>query len=275
MQKIKRNERIGALMKTLTDTPNHIYTFNYFSQMFNAAKSTICEDVAIAKNTLEKYGLGKIETVTGASGGVKFLPDRTQSSKEFVKTICNKLKDPGRILPGGYLYMLDILSFPDEVVFMGEILAMWFHKRNPDFVLTIETKGIPVALMAARALNVPLLVARRDTRISDGSVVTINYVTGSSHRIQKMSLAKRSVGTGQKALIIDDFMKGGGSAKGLMDMMCEFSVTVVGVGVVISTKEPVDKLVKDYKSLMVLHEVNEINNTIDVRPSKWITDITK
>ena len=77
-----------------------------------------------------------------------------------------------------------------------------------------------------------------------------------------MSLAKRSVGTGQKALIIDDFMKGGGSAKGLMDMMREFSVTVVGVGVVISTKEPVDKLVKDYKSDLHISYVRFMENQL-------------
>ena len=77
-------------------------------------------------------------------------------------------------------------------------------------------------------------------------------------------------GTGQKALIIDDFMKGGGSAKGLMDMMKEFSITVVGVGVVISTKFPETKSVSDYKSLMVLNNVNEMTRKVDVRPSDWM-----
>ena len=46
-----------------------------------------------------------------------------------------------------------------------------------------------------------------------------------------MSLPKRSVKEGQRALIIDDFMKGGGTARGLIDMMREFSVNVVGIGV--------------------------------------------
>ena len=81
---------------------------------------------------------------------------------------------------------------------------------------------------------------------------------------------KRAVGNGQKALIIDDFMKGGGSAKGLMDMMKEFSITVAGVGVVIATKYPEAKRVKEYKSLMELHNVDEINRKVDVRPSEWI-----
>ena len=270
MEKVKRNERISAIIKMLSDSPNKIFTLSHFSNMFGSAKSTISEDVAIVQNSIEKYQLGRIETVPGAAGGVKYIPCKKSDVKEFIADMCNTLSDGERILPGGFLYMVDILSHPESVAKMGEILAMEFYKSNPDFVLTIETKGIPVALMASRALNIPLLVARRDAKISDGSVVSINYVTGTAGRIQNMSLPKRAVGNGQKALIIDDFMKGGGSAKGLMDMMKEFSITVVGVGVVISTKYPEVKRVKEYKSLMELHNVDEINNAVDVRPSGWI-----
>ncbi len=271
MQKMKRNERIGAMIRTLADNPNRIYTLNSFSDLFGAAKSTISEDIDIAQNILGRFDLGELETVTGAAGGVKYIPMRSkESNAKFVNDVCYRLNDTERLLPGGFLYMLDVLSNPETVSRMGEILAMWFYKDKPDFVITVETKGIPVALMAARSLNVPLLIARRDVRISDGSLVTINYITGSSRRIQTMSLAKRAVGTGRKALIIDDFMKGGGSAKGLMDMMREFTVTVVGVGVVMSTLSPQKKLVEDYKSLMVLHQVDEINHRVDVRPSKWV-----
>lgn len=134
-------------------------------------------------------------------------------------------------------------------------------------MVTVETKGIPVALMVARSLNIPLVVARRDVRITDGSVVTINYLSGSSQRIQTMSLPKRSIKEGQRALIIDDFMKGGGSVKGMMDMMKEFSVVVAGVGVVMATATPERKMVDDVKSLMILHSVDEQARRVDVRPS--------
>ena len=270
MEKVKRNERISAIIKTLADNPNKIFTLSHFSNLFGSAKSTISEDVAIVQNSIEKYSLGKIETVPGAAGGVKYIPYKKEDVKGFISDMCKTLSDGSRILPGGFLYMLDILSYPDTVARMGEILAMEFYKFNPDFVVTIETKGIPVALMAARTLNIPLLIARRDAKISDGSVVSINYVTGTAGRIQTMSLPKRAVGDGQKALIIDDFMKCGGSAKGLMDMMKEFSINVVGVGVVIATKYPETKRVKGYKALMELHNVDEINQKVDVRPADWV-----
>ena len=37
MDKIKRNERLGALTKILTDTPNRIHTLSEFCELFGAA----------------------------------------------------------------------------------------------------------------------------------------------------------------------------------------------------------------------------------------------
>ncbi|MBP7279852.1 MAG: pur operon repressor, partial [Sedimentibacter sp.] len=47
MKKYKRNQRIGALMKIFAEKPNCLFSYNYFCEIFNAAKSTISEDVAI------------------------------------------------------------------------------------------------------------------------------------------------------------------------------------------------------------------------------------
>lgn len=271
MDKVKRNERIGAMIKILSATPNKSYTLTYFSDLFGSAKSTISEDIDIARDILERYNLGTLKTVAGASGGVLYLPQPSpEESLAFVKRLCRQLEDPGRILPGGFLYMLDMLSEPAVISRMAEVIARWYLASQPDFVLTLETKGIPVALMTAKYLGVPLIIARRDAMITDGSVVTINYVTGSARRIQTMSLPKRYVREGHRALVVDDFMKGGGSAKGLMDLMREFNVEVIGTAVVMATVEPAQKMVTDYRSLMTLHGVDETARSVDVRPSEWL-----
>ena len=54
----------------------------------------------------------------------------------------------------------------------------------------METKGIPAALMAAQALGVPLVIARRSSKVYEGSAVNINYVSGSSAHIETMSLSR-------------------------------------------------------------------------------------
>lgn len=273
MSKIKRNDRIGAMVKILTDRPNHIYSLNYFSEMFNTAKSTISEDIAIIKNMLNKFELGDLETVVGAAGGVRFIPKfYGNKACSFIEDICKQLSSPERILPGGFIYMTDILYSPQITRRFGEILASQFYDDAPDFVITVETKGIPIAMMTARALNCPVVVARRENKVTEGSSVSINYVSASSKRIQTMSLVKRAVQEGQRGLIIDDFMKGGGTVRGLMELMNEFNADIVGVGVAISTDEPQKKMVENYKSLMVLKEVDEDNKIVLVEPASWIKE---
>ena len=71
MDKIKRNERLGAMTRILTDTPNRIHTLGEFCDMFGAAKSTISEDIDLVSASFRQFDLGLIETVAGAAGGAK------------------------------------------------------------------------------------------------------------------------------------------------------------------------------------------------------------
>jgi purine operon repressor len=120
-------------------------------------------------------------------------------------------------------------------------------------------------------LNVPLVIARRDSRAYEGSAVKINYITGDQgDRIETMALARRAVEPGQRALIIDDFMKGGGTLRGMHDLMKEFSVDVIGTGVVIATAAPAEKRVSNVTSLMVLREVDRERGCALVTPSDWL-----
>jgi purine operon repressor len=159
---------------------------------------------------------------------------------------------------------------------MGEVLARRYYDMAPDFILTMETKGIPVAMVTSRMLNVPLVIARKDSRAYEGPAIKISYTTGSTISasplsMETMALARRAVVPGQRALIIDDFMKGGGTLRGMHDLMEQFEVTVIGTGVVIATAEPKDKRVKNVTALMVLREVDRDNNSAVVTPSDWLS----
>jgi purine operon repressor len=82
-----------------------------------------------------------------------------------------------------------------------------------------------------------------------------------------MALPKRALRPGSKVLVIDDFMKGGGSAKGMADMIKEFGAQHVGTGVLVEMAEPQRKMVSDYVSILMLYSVDEDKRRIDVRPS--------
>lgn len=167
--------------------------------------------------------------------------------------------------------MADVLAMPDVVERMGTIIASQFYRAEPDFVLTMETKGIPIAMMTARALGVPTVIVRRDSQGYEGPAVNINYLSGSGSRVETMSLSRRAVKEGQRALIVDDFMRAGGTARGMVDMMREFSVTVVGVCVLISTQEPAKKRLDGVKSLLVIEEADESTGSANIRPANWLS----
>jgi len=270
LDKIKRNERLGTMAKLLTDTPNRIHTLGEFCALFSSAKSTISEDIDLISASFERFDLGKIETVAGAAGGVRYraIPSHTRSNR-ILTELSERLSQPGRMLPGGFLYTSDVTADPETAQAMGEILAAQYYDAQPHFVLTMETKGIPIALMTARMLDVPLVIARRDSRAYEGSAVKINYIAGGvNERIETMALARRAVSAGQRALIIDDFMKGGGTLKGMVDLMEEFQAEVVGVGVLIATAEPEVKRVEGAHSLLVLEGFDQTTGRAIVHPSK-------
>ena len=269
MDRIKRNERLCAMARILTNTPNRIHTLGEFCELFGAAKSTVSEDIDLLGIAAERFDLGRVETVAGAAGGVRFrgIPSRERTQR-VLEAVAERLRQPGRKLPGGFLYTSDITSEPDTAQTMGEILAARYYDRQPHFVLTMETKGIPIALMTARALDVPLVIARRDSPAYEGSAVKINYIAGGgSERIEPMALARRAVSPGQRALIIDDFMKGGGTLQGMVDLMKEFLAEVVGVGVMIATAKPEVKRVEGARSLLILEGFDQATGRAIVHPS--------
>lgn len=265
--KFKRTERIGAIVKILSDNPNKIFTLSYFTNQFNAAKSTISEDLLVVKNVFEKLELGKVITISGAAGGVKYIPKTSKAeNEEFLKELCEKISDPSRILSGGFLYLIDLIYNPSIASKIGKIFASNIDYTDADCVVTMETKGIPMALMTAKAMNLPLVIIRKDIKVSEGPTLSMTYVSGnSSSKVESMSLPRKAVKPGSKVILIDDFMRGGGTIKGMMQLMNEFGAEVIGRGVFISTTNPTQKMVEDYISLIEIDVVN--NEVVSVKPN--------
>ena len=93
--------------------------------------------------------------------------------------------------------------------------------------------------MTAKFMNLPLLIIRKNTKISEVPSINITYVTGrNNNKIQTMSLPIKSIKKGSKVIILDDFMRGGGTINLMHELMNEFSVEVLSIIVIISTNEP-------------------------------------
>lgn len=268
MEKFSRNIRIAAITKLLIENPNKVINLSTFTEQFNAAKSTVSEDILVIRETLNKFDMGRIETVAGAAGGVKYVCGVSREEREnFVNELCSILREKDRIIPGNFIYMTDIMYNPEIIRKAGIILASTFHDKSVDCVVTVETKGIPLAYEVASKLGVPLVIVRRDNKVTEGTTVSINYVTGSSKRIQTMSLSRKALKNGSSCVFIDDFMKAGGTVTGIINLLKEFDSNLVGIGVLVEDVEDTKKLVEERVSLVEFSGIDEDESAI-IFPSK-------
>ncbi len=252
---MKKSLRICIITHTLTENPNRDYSLGSFAELFGCAKSSVSEDIKLVREAIEAAGLGYLETTSGSRGGVRFVP---YLSAENVAEVLHELKaafeEPSRMLGSGFLYTSDIMFNPSLIKGAARIFAKRFASCEAELVVTVETKGIGVALLTADLLNLPLAVIRRESKVSEGSSISINYFSGSADRIQQMSISKKGIPPGSKVLIIDDFMRGGGSIIGINNMLKEFDARSVGTGVVVVAGGVEHKKVSDFVPLLVLHE---------------------
>ena len=272
MRRLRRGDRMVLIAQRLFQEPHKIFPLGTFTESLGAAKSTISEDLSALRALCEEFQLGRIETLAGAAGGVRYTPLCTPAQiATIAEDLASRLRQPSRILPGGFLYMTDLLSLPSVTSRLGDVFATFFADRRPDVVLAMEVKGIALALMTARAFNVPLVTIRRGGRAmegAEGASVTVNYVSGSSRAVQSMTLPLRAVAPGARALFIDDFLRGGGTARGVHDLMRESRAEVVGIGVLIETSQPREKLVDEYVALLTFDGVDEAAGVVRISPSR-------
>ncbi|MGM0899375.1 MAG: pur operon repressor [Bacillota bacterium] len=268
--KWKRSERLVDMTHYLLEHPHQLIPLTYFSDLYQSAKSSISEDLGIVKETFEEKGIGLLMTVPGASGGVKYVPKLKDAEiRQVMEELITELSQSDRLLPGGYLYMTDVLGNPQMMNRVGKVFASAFAGEKIDAIMTVATKGIPIAQAIARHLNVPVVIVRRDSKVTEGSTVSINYVSGSTRRIQTMVLSKRSMKSGQRVLITDDFMKVGGTMNGMKNLLEEFDCTLAGVAVLVEAEHADERLVEKYLSLVKLDEVSEKDRTITLRAGNY------
>lgn len=268
---MKRSERLVDMVKYLLARPHTLIALPFFADRYGAAKSSISEDLAILRQTLANDQNGILETVAGAAGGVRYIPFvGKKEATNYLHDLADRIEDPDRILLGNFVYLSDILGSPQDLQQIGQLIATKYAYSNVDYVMTIETKGIAIAQAVSRFLNVPFVMVRRRPKITEGSTISVNYVASSSERVEKMELAKRLLPEGSNVLIVDDFMKGGGTLTGMEELVKEFKGTVAGMCVLCETKYASQKVVDDYQSLIKITEVDRTKKLIKVRPGNFL-----
>lgn len=272
--KCRRSERLVDITQYLLEHPHTLISLSFFSQRYKSAKSSVSEDLTIIKGTFAKRGIGELKTILGAAGGVLFIPRLEKKfQKKFIDQLASRLSDGTRLLPGGYVYLSDLLGEPKLLRCVGRLISSKYADQQVDVIMTIATKGVPIAQAVAYFLNIPFVIVRRDSKITEGATVSVNYASGSYHRIEKMELSKRSLlQQGSRVLVVDDFMKGGGTVAGMVSLIKEFDSILVGITVLAEAHFHGERVVKDYNSLLYVKNVDTKTKTITVVPGSYLQD---
>ena len=148
-----------------------------------------------------------------------------------------------RILKDGYIVNEDILkvdSFinhqtdPGLMKRIGEALAAHFKDKGVTKVATIESSGISPALMTALALEVPMVILKKEPSkvLNEGLLQTMvtSFTKGTSY---ELTLSKRFITELDHVLIVDDFLANGEAATGAIRLLRMAHATVAGLGILI------------------------------------------
>ena len=120
--KIRRSERLIDMTQYLLDHPHTLVSLTYFADRYQSAKSSISEDLAIVKKTFKERGTGILETIPGAAGGVRFIPENPyEEAEQVIMDLWDRLSEQDRLLPGGYVYLSDLLGEPNLLRQVGRI----------------------------------------------------------------------------------------------------------------------------------------------------------
>ncbi|QGS08003.1 pur operon repressor [Gemella sanguinis] len=264
--KLKRSERIVVMTEYLLNNPNKLIPLTYFVTKFNQAKSSISEDIHIIKTGFKEENIGEVKTLAGVSGGVIFTPTLVEEdARKILDDFIEKISEGDRLLAGGYIFMSDIVGNPSLMNKLGRVIATVYKNKEIDAVVTVATKGIPVAYAIASILNKPVITIRRDNKVTEGTTVAINYVSGSTKKIETMILSKRSLNNHSKVLLVDDFMRGGGVLTGMESLMNEFDVEVIGKVILTQCYDSPREHENDYLYLSKIENIDEYNGSFDVK----------
>ena len=157
----------------------------------------------------------------------------------FLKLLEDRILSDGIILNGDILKIDNFLNHQIDVELldqMGQEFKRLYSDSNINKILTIESSGIGIAVMAARYFNnCPVVYAKKGKSSNIGGevyeCVEKSYTRNVEYHIQ---VSKRYLNENDNVLIIDDFLANGEALNALINICHQAGATVEGCGIAVS-----------------------------------------
>ena len=117
---------------------------------------------------------------------------------------------------------------------MGTALAKRYRGQRITKVLTAESSGIALACFTARALDVPVIYAKKfQTGYIDPDVYSAETHSFSMDKSYTLRVSKKYLTDDDRVLLVDDILSNGQTMLSLLELVSKAGGEVAGVGVAI------------------------------------------
>lgn len=154
-----------------------------------------------------------------------------------MKLLEDKIRLCGKIGAGDVLKVDNFLNHRIDVPFL-RLLGEEFYYRYQDCavnkILTIEASGIGIACLTAQFFDCPVVFAKKSKTSNLSGDVYASKVFSYTHQVTNDVIVNKAfLESGDRVLIIDDFLANGQALMALRDLCEQAGATVVGAGIVI------------------------------------------
>ncbi len=154
-----------------------------------------------------------------------------------MRELIERIRKDGKNLGNGILKVDGFINHQVDPILMdacGRELAGRFKDVAATKVLTAEISGIAPAIATARYLALPVVYARKTKPITMPDQVFLTLAPSHTKgRLVELMVSPEYLGSGEKVLIIDDFLASGATIMGLVQLAQTAGAKVVGVGTLI------------------------------------------
>lgn len=123
---------------------------------------------------------------------------------------------------------------PALMTSVGKEFASHFTGKGITKVATIESSGIAPAFATATALNVPLIIMKKQpSKILNDSLFQTEVTSFTKGTSYELTVSSKFLNENDHVLIIDDFLANGEAATGAIRLIRMSHATIAGIGVLI------------------------------------------
>ena len=157
-----------------------------------------------------------------------------------MKLLEERIIRDGVVKKGNVLKVDSFLNHQMDTELFNEMGKEWkrlFANEAITKILTIESSGIGIAVIAAQYFNVPVVFAKKTQTLNlDGELYTTKVESFTHGRVYDVVVSKKFINSDDKVLIIDDFLANGNALIGLIDIIGQAGASVAGIGIGIEKK---------------------------------------